>query len=311
MRSPAKEKLTHKNFLSVIIPYYGGDDSLLLLCERIDLVRNLLDIECEVLFVFDGPDAGDWKYFKNATEKYGYRTVKLARNFGQQVATKVGMRMSKGDLIVILDCDLQDPPELIKTLIDELGPEDYVVFVKRLGKYDGYFRRYSRKAFRIFYRLISPKNVNIDVGSFMLIRREVSDYILALEDNSHVGLSVQTLNLPFREVSYQREIRETGTSSYTFRKLINHTFEALDHDLTRFFKVSIATSGLFIVVSMILSFYVLLNSALGNSTSGWRSIIILMMLGFSISLILLSLIGYSEARKKNSKLPNFIFTERN
>lgn len=311
MSSQAKEKSTHKNFLSVIIPYYGGDDSLLLLCERIDVVQKSLDIECEVLFVFDGPDAGDWKQFKNTTEKYSYRTIKLARNFGQQVAIKAGLRMAKGNLIIILDCDLQDPPELITDLIDELGPEDYVVFAKRLGKYDGYFRCYSRKAFGIFYRLISPKNVSIDVGSFMLIRREVSDYILMLEDNSHVGLSVQTLNLPFREISYQREMRETGTSSYTFRKLINHTFEALDHDLTRFFKIAIVTSGLFIVLSMILSFYVLLNSALGNSASGWRSIVILMMLGFSISLTLLSLIGYSEARKKNSKLPNFIFTERN
>lgn len=311
MSSPANHELKHENFLSIIVPYYGGDDLLLSFCERVDLVRNSLAFKCEILFVFDGPDAGDWNYFKSITAKYSYRTVKLVRNFGQQVAIKVGLRLARGNLIVLLDCDLQDPPELIRSFVDALEYDDYVVFGKRLGNYDGYFRRYSRRLFKIFYKLISPKNVDIDVGSFILFRREVSEYILALENNSHVGLSIQTLNLPSKEILYEREIRANGTSSYTYRKLINHTFEALDHDLTKLFKVSIATSGLFIILSIFLSFYVLFNSALGNSPSGWRSTTILMMLGFSITLTLLSLIGYSEARKKNSKLPNFIFTERN
>jgi len=311
MSSSVTHKLKHENFLSIIVPYYGGDDLLLTFCERVDLVRNSLGYNCEIILVFDGPDAGDWNYFKSTTAKYSYRTVKLVRNFGQQVAIKVGLKLAKGNLIVLLDCDLQDPPELIESFVNALGSDDYVVFGKRLGNYDGYFRRYSRRLFKIFYKLISPKNVDIDVGSFMLFRREVLEYIVALENNSHVALSIQTLNLPSKQISYKREIRTSGPSSYSFRKLINHTFEAIEHDLTKFFKVSIAASGIFIIFSIFLSFYVLLNSALGNGPSGWRSIIILMMLGFSISLTLLSLIGYSEARKKNSILPDFIFTERN
>lgn len=311
MSAPVNHELKHENFLSIVVPYYGGDDLLLSFCERVDLVRNSLGFKCEVLFIFDGPDAGDWNYFKSTTAKYSYRTVKLLRNLGQQMATKVGLRLARGNLIVLLDCDLQDPPELIRSFVDALGSDDYVVFGKRLGNYDGYFRRFNRKLFRILYKIISPKNIDIDVGSFMLFRREVSEYILASANNSHVALSIQTLNLPSKEILYKREIRTNGKSSYSFRKLINHMFEALDHDLTRFFKVSIATSGLFIILSIFFSIYVLINGALGNSTSGWSSTVILIMLGFSICLTLLSLIGYSEARKKIAYLPDFLITERN
>ena len=297
--------------LSVVIPYFGCDSSLEDLCERLHLELANLQMESEVIFVFDGPDAGSWDFLQKTANKFNFKCIKLIRNFGQHAATKAGLNLAKGELVVTLDCDLQDSPELISKLVREMTKDTDVVFAKRLGKYDSKSRNIARRVSRFLIKKIYPKNFDLDIGSFMLIRKKVVKQILEVKGPDHVGLIVNWLQFPSKKIIYEREVRANGISGYNFIKLISHGIEALSFDLSHFFKVAMWASLIFSGFSMILGVVSLIRAVFFDTSTGWASIFVVVTLGFSLTLTLISLIGYAVVQSHNAvKKPMFIIDER-
>jgi glycosyltransferase involved in cell wall biosynthesis len=297
--------------LSVVIPYFGCDSSLDDLCERLHVELENLQMESEVIFVFDGPEAGSWNFLQETANKFDFKCVKLVRNFGQHAATKAGLSLAKGELIITLDCDLQDPPELISKLVLEMTKDIDVVFAKRLGRYDGRARNFARVASRYFLKRIYPPKFDLDIGSFMLIRKKIARQILEIKGPDHVGLMVNWLQFPSKTILYERDLRVNGISGYSFKKLISHGMEALSFDLSHFFKIAMWASLSFSCFSLVLGFASLIRAIFFNTLSGWASIFVIVTLGFSLTITLLSLIGYVVVHNLNaSRKPPFIIEER-
>jgi len=293
--------------LSVIIPYYGCEGSLVELCQSIEKELSTLQIESEVIFILDGLNGGSWNYLQQVTKNYGFLCFQLTRNFGQHAATKAGLSRSSGSMVIIMDCDLQDPPSLIPKLMDCATDDVDVVFAKRKGKYDGVTRRAMRKMSKFFMRVIYPRGFDLDTGSYMLLKREVVDQILLIRDSSHVGLLVNWLNYPSSSISYERDRRTWGKSNYGLRKLFGHGIEALGFNLVYFFKkligISILASLLFSLVGAI----ALVQALTSQTSSGWASIFILLTIGFSMTLTLLSLVKFTIADRLSSQnLPTYL-----
>jgi glycosyltransferase involved in cell wall biosynthesis len=307
------EKLTKNPIaLSVVIPYYGCEGSLVELCKSIEKELSALQIESEVIFILDGSGGGSWNYLQQVTKNYGYLCFQLTRNFGQHAATKAGLSLSAGSMVIIMDCDLQDPPSLIPKLIDCATDDVDVVFAKRKGKYDGFSRRIMRKVSSFFLRVIYPRGFDLDTGSCMLLKREVVDQILLIRDNSHVGLLVNWLNYPSFSVSYERDRRTWGKSNYSFRKLFGHGIEALSFNLVYFFKKLIGISILASVLFSLVGAVALVRALTAQTSSGWASIFILLTIGFSMTLTLLSLVGFTIADKlSNRNLPIYLIRKDN
>jgi glycosyltransferase involved in cell wall biosynthesis len=298
--------------LSVIIPYYGCEGSLVELCESIEKELLAIQMKSEVIFILDGASGGSWSYLQEVTKNYGYLSFQLTRNFGQHAATKAGLSRCSGSMVIIMDCDLQDPPSLIPKLIDCATDNVDVVFAKRKGKYDGFNRRVMRKVSSRFLRIIYPKGFDLDTGSYMLLKREVVDQILSIKDNSHVGLLVNWLNYPSSSVSYMRDRRTWGKSNYSFRKLFGHGIEALSFNLVYFFRKLIGISVFISVLFSLFGAVALLRALTDQTSSGWASIFILLTIGFSITLTLLSLIGFTIADKlSNRNLPLYLIRKDN
>lgn len=296
--------------LSIVIPYYGCEGVLVELCESLQKVLTAVNVSSEVIFVLDGPSGGSWGHLQKTTQEYGFLSYRLTRNFGQHSATKAGLSLSTGSIVIVMDCDLQDPPGLIPELLAKATSEVDVVYAKRKGTYDGFFRRIARKLANGFLKFIYPKGFDLDTGSYMLLKRVVVQEILSIKDNSHVGLIVNWLNYPSASVNYMRDQRTWGKSSYNVRKLFAHGIEALSFNLSYFFRKLIFLS---IVGSLIFSFFgiiALIRALTSETSSGWASLFILIAIGFSIVLSLLALVGFTVSDKlSNRHLPTFLIRE--
>ena len=297
--------------LSIVVPYYGCDSSLSNLCERLNSEIKKIQLKSEVIFVLDGPEGGSWELLERTTRSYGFTCIKLIHNFGQHAATKAGLSIAKGKLVVTIDCDLQDPPELISTMLSELTHDTDVIYAKRLGNYDGKKRHLARKISQRLLKKIYPKTFDLDIGSFMLLRNKVVKQILAINSPDHVGLIVNWMRYPSKSIDYQRDVRKNGQSSYNSRKLFSHGLEALNFDLSYFFKISIVTSLIFSSISVMLGLLSFVQAVFLKSSPGWASLFVMVALGFSLTLTLLSLIGYTIAKNESKgKKPQFIIAER-
>jgi dolichol-phosphate mannosyltransferase len=301
-----------KKKLSIVIPYFNGDESLVELCNQLKYFIEREKIRTEVLFIFDGPEAGSWDFFYAITQKNGFKALRLIKNVGQHAAIRAGLTISSGDYVAILDCDLQDPPEAIHDLLKKMTDKFDVVYGVRNGNYDGLIRKSLRKGANLFLKAIYPKDFNLDVGSFMLLRKNVVDEILKIQRNNQLGLLVYSFGFPSQTHIYERKRRQYGRSSYSTKKLLNHGIQALDFDLSHFFRLSISFSIIFATGSAISGVIILIRALFANYRSGWASLFVMSSLGFSLSLILLSLIGYSISQSHNDKSrPIFILDERN
>jgi glycosyltransferase involved in cell wall biosynthesis len=307
-----ENRTRNPNTLSLVIPYYGCEGTLVELCESIEKQLSVIHIQSEVIFILDGSNGGSWKYLQEVTKSYGYLSFRLTRNFGQHAATKAGLSRSTGSMVIIMDCDLQDPPSLIPKLVNCATDNVDVVFAKRKGKYDGFSRRLMRKASSRFLRIIYPKDFDLDTGSYMLLKREVVDQILSIKDNSHVGLLVNWLNYPSSSVSYLRDRRKWGKSNYNLRKLFEHGIEALSFNLVYFFRKLIGISVLVSILFSLFGVVALLRALTAQTSSGWASIFILLTIGFSMILTLLSVVGFTVADKlSNRNLPLYLIRKDN
>jgi glycosyltransferase involved in cell wall biosynthesis len=303
MENEAKKPI----ILSIVIPYYGCEGSLTGLCQSIETELSIMKIASEVIFILDGSKGGSWKYLQEETKSYGFLSFQLTRNFGQHAATKAGLSLSRGSMVIIMDCDLQDPPSLIPKLVKCATDDVDVVFAKRKGKYDGFCRRLMRNITDRFLRILYPKGFDLDTGSYMLLKREVVDQILSIKDNSHVGLLVNWLNYPSSSVDYFRDRRAWGKSSYSLGRLFEHGIEALSFNLAYFFRKLIGISILASVLFFLFGTIALLRVFTSQTPSGWASIFILLTIGFSIILTLLSLVGFTIADKlSNRNLPQYL-----
>lgn len=293
--------------LSIVIPYFGCDGSLEDLCESLSSALSQVDMDSEVIFILDGPNGGSWANLRKITDKYGYLSYRLTRNFGQHAATKAGLSLSKGSMVIVMDCDLQDPPSLIPELVANATEDVDVVFARRKGRYDGFARQVARQAANLFFKLVYPKGFDLDIGSYLLLKRAVVNEILAIKDITHIGLMVNWLNFPSVSVNYHRELRKWGQSNYNFKKLIEHGVEALSFNLSYFFRKILFVSVVGSFISTIIGLIAFVRTLTSTTYAGWVLIFILISISFSIILSLLALVGFIISDKlSNINMPTFL-----
>ncbi|MCC7500667.1 glycosyltransferase family 2 protein [Candidatus Nomurabacteria bacterium] len=206
--------------ISIIIPSYNEGQNVDLLHRRLSAVALLLpEYEFEYIFIDDGSRDDTWGRIKTL----GVRGIRFARNFGHQAAIEAGLRAATGEAVIMLDGDLQHPPELIPTLIERWREGYEVVNTKRAdAAHAGYIKRLSS---HLFYRALNTiSEITIEPGSadFRLIDRRVVDELNKLtEKNKFYRGLVNWLGFRSAVVSYEPSERVHGNSSYSFRKMIS------------------------------------------------------------------------------------------
>jgi dolichol-phosphate mannosyltransferase len=208
---------------SLIVPIFNEEAVIPVLLHRLDALLTKLDGPAEVIFVDDGSrDAGPIVLEAKARSDVRYRFIKLSRNFGHQVAITTGMDRAAGQAVVVMDADLQDPPEVVLELIAKWKEGYQVVYAQRLSRQGE--TRFKRVTADLFYRLLdrlSDVEIPRDVGDFRLVDRKALDCFLAMPERDRFVRGMFSW-VGFRQavVPFHRPARAAGETKYSLGKMV-------------------------------------------------------------------------------------------
>jgi dolichol-phosphate mannosyltransferase len=215
--------------VSVVVPVYGCSGCLEALVERVAGALEGVAASFEVVLVDDRSVDGSWAVARElAADRPWLRTLRLSRNFGQHAALTAGLAHARGAHVVVMDCDLQDPPEAIPVLLAKAREGYDVVLARRGRRPDSLRKRLVKRAYYRLVRLFGRVDVDPGVGNFSVISRKVVDAFLQVgELNRQYLLIVYWLGYERAIVDVRGEERHTGSSSYGVRRLVQVALDGL------------------------------------------------------------------------------------
>ncbi len=219
-----------KPIFSIIAPIYNEDESLPELYKRVSEVMDRTHEPWELILVNDGSRDKSAEIIRDlAAKDKRIRPVMFARNFGHQIAVTAGLDFSQGDAVIIIDADLQDPPEVILELIDKWREGFEVVYAVRAEREgETWFKKFTASTFyRLIYRITDVK-IPLDTGDFRLLDRKVVDVMNKMREH-HRFLRGMASWVGFRQigVNYKRAPRFAGVTKYPFRKMLKLALNAI------------------------------------------------------------------------------------
>ena len=280
--------------LSVVVPLYNEQENVPALWERLRAVLERLGAPFEVLWVDDGSRDATPRLIDALHARDGrVVVVRLSRNFGHQAAITAGMEHARGQAVVVMDGDLQDPPELIPQFLRLWRDGNDVVYAVRRSRREGPIKRLGYRAFYRLLGLISDLDIPLDSGDFCLMDRRVVDAFNRLPERCRFVRGLRSF-LGFRQVglAYDRPAREAGRPKYTVRKLSGLAIDGLvsfsSSPLRMVTYLGVAAAGL----AMVMTAWVL-NDAIRHQTAprGWASTLVVVLFMGAIQLLSLGVIG--------------------
>jgi dolichol-phosphate mannosyltransferase len=303
---------TSQPVLSVVVPMYDEEEVLPIFFERMHPLLDGLGITYEVLVVDDGSrDATATLLLAAAADWPQLRVVRLLRNSGHQAALSAGFRRARGEYLVSIDADLQDPPEVIADLLATARDKDVdVVYGVRSDRSSDSWPK--RTSARLYYRLMCRlvgKEIPFDAGDFRLVSRRVVDAVNGLPEDGRVfRLVIPWLGFPSAEVQYARAERAAGTTKYNWSKMFRLAFDSV----TAFSAAPLRLATWLGLLGGLLSCLVVVGALIikmsGRSIPGWTSTVLAVGVIGAIQLVCLGLLGEYVARlfQSSQRRPQFL-----
>jgi glycosyltransferase involved in cell wall biosynthesis len=308
--------MKQKPVFSVVVPMFNEEESLPVLYQRIADVMDQTGESWEFVMVDDGSSDRTADVIRDLAEKdQRVRPVIFARNFGQQSAVKAGLDFTRGEAVVVIDADLQDPPEVILQLVEKWREGYEVVYAQRtVREGETFFKKLTAKMFYRLINRITDISLPLDTGFFRLLDRKVVDELNKLTEHHGFfrGISIW---VGYRQIAvpYKREARYAGETKYPLGKMVQLAMTAITG--FSYFPLQVATylgfisSGISILVIPI----VIVMRLLGNqSFLGQASTLIAVLFLGGVQLIFLGVLGeyigriYDEVRNR----PLYIVREK-
>lgn len=267
-----------KELISIIVPMYFEEEVAEECYSRLTSIAALSNLHYEIIFINDGSTDKTLEILeKIAKSDPAVKVISFSRNFGHQIAVTAGINKAQGDALIIIDADLQDPPELIPKMI-RLWKDGYDVVYAKRKKRDGetWFKLFTAK---VFYQLLNKMtNVAIpeDTGDFRLIDRKVAEVFKRMpEKNRFVRGMISWLGFKQIPIEYERKERFAGTTKYPLKKMLKFACDGIFSFSSKPLKL-VGYLGFFAVMIAFGTFiYSIINRLTGNGhlVSGWTSII--------------------------------------
>jgi len=298
------------------VPAYNEENSIPKLYERIVNQMKQYAYDWELIFINDGSRDKTYQVLKNLAQKdQKVKFLDLSRNFGHQAALSAGLAHISGDVIISMDCDLQDPPELVDQMLNKWQEGYDIVYARRMNyRQDNFLKSFLSK---VYYKIMSQfSNVEIprNVGDFRLVSRQVQDEINLMPERSRYlrGL-VAWAGFRTTFVDYQRPDREDGESGYTFRKLVQLGMSGLLNFSSIPLRLGLYLGTIAIVVGSFLFVYQAFDFLVnGNYYHLYKWLVVVLFIFMGFLFILMWIIGeyiakiYDQVRQR----PIFIIREK-
>ncbi len=302
--------------ISVIVPMYFEEAVVSECYKRLkEVLTNLDNYEYEIIFIDDGSRDQTLSILeKIAMVDKNVKIISFSRNFGHQAAVQAGLKLSAGDAVVIIDADLQDPPELIPQMISLWENGNDVIYAKRKSREgETKFKLFSAKMFYNILNDLSDVSIPKDTGDFRLADRKVVDVINSLpEHNKFFRGLFSWVGFKQAPIEYERKERFAGETKYPLNKMIKLAKDGIFSFSTKPLKFVTRLGIVSIIISILILIYSLLSFIFdwNNLTPGWTSIMVTITFFAGIQLVSLGMISeyigriYDESKNRPSYIIN-------
>jgi dolichol-phosphate mannosyltransferase len=282
-------------FVSFLLPCYNEGAVLVETYRRVRAVSESLGNACEIVFVNDGSNDDTLQQMIQLSRQDPEVVVlDLSRNHGHQLAITAGLYYCSGDRVLIMDADLQDPPELLPQMLELMDQGADVVYAQRRSRPgDGMLKRMACSVFYRFLRGLSEIPIPVDTGDFRLISRRVLELILKMPER-HRFIRGMVSWVGFRQVAflYDRDGRFAGETKYPFWRLVQLALDGIIASSTRPLALASYAGLAFAAGSLVLFGYILYSWLyVGKTPQGWASMMMVITVMGSIQLFVLGIIG--------------------
>jgi len=294
--------------LSVVVPAFNEVEVLAEFHRRLAAVLDALPAASEIVFVNDGSRDGTLDLMRRLrAQDPRVCIVDLSRNFGKEIALTAGLDHARGDAVVVIDADLQDPPELIPTLIAEWRAGHDVVFAQRTAR-DGesLVKRATAAAFYRVIQGVSRVPIPPDTGDFRLLSRRAVDALAQLREQHRFmkGLFAW-IGFPQKAVPYRRDARFSGDTKWNYWKLWNFAIEGITSFSIAPLKIATYTGILIGLLSFAYALFIIYKTiAHGESVRGYPSLMVVVLFLGGVQLLFIGVMGeylgrlFNEAKRR-------------
>ena len=304
--------------ISIVIPMYYEEEVAKQCYEKVtEVMSNLNNYDYEIIFVDDGSKDKTLEILEN-TQKNDIKVkiVSFSRNFGHQAAVTAGIKYVTGDAAVIIDADLQDPPETIPDMIRLWEDGNDVVYGKRKSREgESKFKLLSAKMFYKVLNALSDVEIPKDTGDFRLVDKKVLDVVNNMpEHNKFLRGLFSWTGFEQKAYEYERKERVAGKTKYPLKKMLKLASDGIISFSTKPLKLVINLGIITIFISMAVLIYSIISYILklNNLASGWTSIMVAITFFSGVQLLCIGIVGeyikriYDETRKR----PEYIIKKK-
>jgi glycosyltransferase involved in cell wall biosynthesis len=292
--------------ISIVIPVYNEQETLLPLFTRLSKAAQAWGEDYEVILVNDGSSDGtsDQLELIHGQDRR-WKVLAFSRNFGHQTAISAGIHFSQGDVVAVMDADLQDPPEELHRFISKLREGYQVVYAIRTKRKENLFKRASYKLFYRLLKSVASIDIPLDSGDFCVMDRTVVEVLKAMPERTRFVRGLRCWG-GFRQVgiAYERSARYAGSPKYTFFRLVHLalngilSFSSVPLRLASLAGICLCLLSLVLIVSLVgwALFDVRWFGMQPRDVAGWTSLVSFILLLSGMQLLMLGIIGEYLAR---------------
>ena len=296
--------------ISIVVPMYYEEAVAEECYKRLkNVLENIKNYEHEIIFINDGSKDKTLPILMKIAEKdKKVKIISFARNFGHQCAVTAGLQYVTGDAIVIIDADLQDPPELIPDMLKLWEDGNDVIYGKRKSREgESKFKLLTASMFYRTLNALSDVEIPKDTGDFRLVDRKVVDVINSLpEHNKFLRGLFSWVGFKQTPFEYERKERFAGKTKYPLKKMLKLAKDGIFSFSTKPLKIVGAMGIISIIISILILIYAILSYAFNwnNLTAGWTSLMVTMTFLGGMILVSLWMIGeyigriYDETKRR-------------
>jgi dolichol-phosphate mannosyltransferase len=283
--------------LSVIIPCYNEEDVITASYKHTKAVLETLSCESEIVYINDGSTDRTYTLLNGiAAEDPHVKVLHFSRNFGHQPAVSAGIHHCDADWAIIMDADLQDPPELIPDILalQEKEQANVVYCVRSLREKESFFKRTSAKCFYRMINTMSEVKFPLDTGDFRLIDRKIIDQFCNLhEHGKYIRGLVSWMGFKQVPFYYERKARYAGVTKYPLATMIKFASTALLYFSKKPLRIATGLGFVAVFVGIVLTVWILLGKMYGfnNPETGWTSLMTAIIFFGGVQLLTIGVLG--------------------
>ena len=288
--------MENKKLVTILVPAYNEEEVLNMLYDRLSNIMNSMpDYNFEILFVNDGSKDKTLNIIqdlRNQDKRVCY--LNLSRNYGKEIAMIAGLDYSKGDAVIIIDADLQDPPELIPQMISlwEQGFDD--VYAKRKSrKGETFLKKFTSKMYYKTLQSFTKIEIQKDTGDFRLLDRRCVEALKQFRESQRYTKGLFSwIGYNKKEILYDRDPRAAGKTKWNYRKLINLSIDGITSFTTAPLRWATTTGIIISILGFIYMMFIIIKTLVyGVDVPGYSSTMVVMLFLGGIQLIFLGIIG--------------------